>query len=120
MRNKKLKELTTIGQARKIAQEETEKKYDEIFAECAADVMHQTLANVLLCLERSYGFGEIRLKRFIKDLQGWNDVMNNPTALTGSWTTIDNIEYFKSKYGIDLRKEFEAEIQEKDGKIRKK
>lgn len=111
MRNKKFKALSTFGQAHKIAKEETEKRYQEIFSECAADVMQQTLANVLLCLERECGFGEIRLKRFVKALQSWCDVMNSPTEITGTWTTNDNIEYFKERYGIDLRKEFQAEIK---------
>ena len=41
MRNKKFKALSTFGQAHKIAKEETEKRYSEIFSECAADVMQQ-------------------------------------------------------------------------------
>lgn len=120
MRNNKLKQITTFSQAKRIVQQETQNQIGEIFAECAEDVMQQTIANVLLCLERSCGFGEIRLKRFVKDLQGWNDVMCTPTGLSRTWTTYDNIEYFKTKYGIDLRKEFYAEIQDSDGKFLKK
>ena len=112
MKNKRIKQLTTFGQARKIAQEETTKQYQTIFAECAADVMQQTLANVLLTLERDYGWKRKRLKKFIANLQGWNDIMSQPTELTKTWTTNDNIRYFQEKYSIDLRKVFEAEVAE--------
>lgn len=84
--------------------------YDEIFADCANDVMQQTLANVLLCLERDYGFGKKRLTDFVKQLQGWCDIMSQDTELTKAWSTDDNIEYFKKKYGIDVRECFSAEV----------
>lgn len=98
-------------EAFKIAQKEVSAKYDEIFADCAADVMQQTLANVLLCLERDYNFGKKRLSDFVKALQGWCDIMDSPTELTKGWTTNDNIKYFREKYGIDLKKEFSAEVR---------
>lgn len=85
----------------------------QVFADCAEDVMQQTLANVLLCLERDYGFKDKRLKDFVANLQGWIDIMSQPTELTKAWGTVDNIEYFKTKYGIDLRKEFVADIKKK-------
>jgi hypothetical protein len=36
--------------------------------------------------------------------------MSKPTEITKAWSTSENIEYFQHKYGIDLRKEFKAEI----------
>lgn len=100
-------------EAHKIAKQEVTAMYDQVFAECAEDVMQQTLANVLLCLERDYGFGTRRLKSFVKNLQRWCDVMSTPTEITKAWSTSENIEYFKSKYGIDLREEFKADVTKK-------
>lgn len=90
--------------------EQLTKQYAETYADCASDVMQQTLANVLLCLERNYGFGKKRLSDFVHALQMWCDVMDSPTERTGTWTTEDNIAYFKEKYGIDLKKEFQAVV----------
>lgn len=99
--------------ARQIAKEEVSRMYEQVFAECAADVMQQTLANVLLTLERDYGWKRQRLQGFVRNLQGWTDIMQTPTAITGTWSTNDNIAYFQNKYHIDLRKEFDAEVVKK-------
>lgn len=97
-------------EAHKIAKQEVTAMYDQVFAECAEDVMQQTLANVLLCLERDHDFDAEQLKDFVTNLQRWCEVMSKPTEITKAWSTSENIEYFKRKYGIDLRKEFKAEI----------
>ena len=98
------------SKARQIAQEEVGKIQSEIYRDCASDIMQQTLANVLLCLERDYGWRGQRLRGFVKNLQGWIDIMSTSTPLTDEWTTTDNIEYFCKQYGIDLKKEFVAEL----------
>lgn len=98
------------SEAVRIARAEVEKSYKQTFADCAADVMQQTLATVLLTLERSYGWKDKRLKDFVANLRCWVDAMERPTDLTGTWETTDNIDYFREVYGIDLRKEFEAEV----------
>lgn len=97
--------------ARVIAQEEVTKFYEDIFRECAADVMHQTIATFLLYLERDKGYGKKRLKDAVEAIKGWCDIMDNPGEGARGWSTVDNIEYFKKKYGIDLREEFKAEIK---------
>lgn len=97
--------------ARAIAKEEVTKQYQQIFADCAADVMHQTIATFLLYFERDLGYGKKRLKDIVEGVKGWCDIMDNPSELAGGWSTVDNIEYFKKKYGIDLREEFKAEIK---------
>lgn len=98
------------SEAVRIARAEVESHYKQTFAECAADVMQQTLATVLLTLERSYGWKEKRLREFVTNLRCWVDAMERPTELTGTWKTTDNINYFRDVYGIDLPKEFEAEV----------
>ena len=96
--------------ARQIAKEEVSRMYEHVFAECAADVMAQVMANVLLTLERDYGWRKERLATFIHNVQSWVDIMQKPSEITDTWSTNDNIDYFKKKYGIDLREEFKPEI----------
>ena len=97
-------------QARKIAKEEVSKLYEEVFSECAENVMQQVVSNVLLCLERDYGWRSKRLREFVQNLRGWCDIMQQDTPITKSWTTLDNIAYFLEKYNIDIKKEFQAEV----------
>ena len=87
---------------------EFERRYWEIFNDIASDVAQQALSNVLLVLEKSYGFGKVRLNRFLEDLKDMSEIMETPTPMTGRFTTADNIRYFRDKYGIDLR-EFKIE-----------
>lgn len=101
----------TRSEAKKIAREEVNSAYQELFAECAADVMQQVISNVLLCLERDYGWKKQRLDSFVHNLQSWCDIMQKSTEITKAWSTTDNIEYFKKKYLIDLREEFKAEVK---------
>jgi hypothetical protein len=97
-------------EAHKIAKQECEAMYEQVFQDCAEDVMQQTLANVLLSLERDYGWRSKRLREFVNNLKGWCDIMQTDTPITKAWTTNDNIDYFKTKYDIDLRKEFDVEV----------
>lgn len=98
-------------EAHRIAKQEVNAMYNEVFADCAADVMQQTLATVMLCLERDYGWKKQRLDGFVHNLQSWCDIMQKSTEITKAWSTTDNIEYFKKKYLIDLREEFKAEVK---------
>lgn len=100
----------TRSEAKKIAREEVNSAYQKLFAECAADVMQQVMSNVLLCLERDYDFSGDQLKEFIHNQHNWIEAMQEPTPFSRTWSTEDNIDYFKSKYGIDLGKEFTAEV----------
>lgn len=101
------------SEARKIAKQETEAMYEQIFADCASDVMQQVIANVLLSMERDYDYTEEQLKEFIHNVKRWINAMQEPSGLSRGWTTDDNIDYFKEQYGIDLRKEFVAEVSAK-------
>lgn len=100
----------TRSEAKKIAREEVNSAYQKLFAECAADIMQQVMSNVLLCLERDYDFSGDQLKEFIHNQHNWIEAMQEPTPFSRTWSTEDNIDYFKSKYNIDLRKEFTAEV----------
>ena len=106
MKNNKLKTVTNADQIRKMVKQEVALQYDEIYKECAENIMWQTLASVLLCLERTRDYREKRLKDFLNDLKNWIDVMNEPTDLNGKWNNNDNIIYFKEFYSYVTRREF--------------
>lgn len=104
----KARTLTTKKAIHEEIKREMESRHWEIFNSIASDIAQQTLSNVLLVLEKTYGFGKIRLERFLEDLKDMSEIMENPTQMTSRFTTIDNIRYFNDKYGIDL-KEFKIE-----------
>ena len=108
MKNNKLKTISNSDQIRKMVKQEVALQYDKIYEECAENIMRQTLASVLLCLERTRDYKKKRLNDFLNDLKNWIDVMNKPTDLNGKWNNNDNIIYFKEKYGIDLCEMFSA------------
>jgi hypothetical protein len=76
------------------------------------------MANVLVTLEKSYGFKEKRLKRILEDVEDMTQLMEKPTRLTHRFTSKDNIRYLFEKFGIDLKK-FRIEV-EQDTKRRSK
>lgn len=82
---------------------EFDRRYWEIFDNIASDVAQQALSNVLVVLEKSYGFGKIRLNRFVDDVRDMCGLMENPTPLTCRSTAVDNIRYLNDKYGINLK-----------------
>ena len=109
--NKKLKQLRTFGQAKQIAAEEIQRYKDELFAQNASEILQQVMAGVLITLEKCYGWKGKRLKDFCDAMKMYLDIMQNPDYLYEKWDNMDNIEYIKSEYGIDLREMFRAEVQ---------
>lgn len=93
----------------KFVRQELEKYYEEVFREVASDVAQQVLTNVLVTLEKSYGFGKKRLERFERDVEDMTQIMNTPTPISHRFTSTDNINYLNKKYGIDL-KQFKIEV----------
>ena len=85
--------------------------YRQVFRECAEDVMQQSIAAVLLTLDKCYGWKRQRLNQFVRDLQMMLDTMTKPTEISASWCNDDNIKYMH-RYGIDIRKEFKAQFDD--------
>ena len=104
----KARTLTTKQAIKAEVEREFEQRHWEIFQSIASDIAQQALSNVLFVLEKSYGFGKVRLNRFLEDLKDMSEIMETPSPMTGRFTTADNIRYFRDKYGIDLR-EFKIE-----------
>lgn len=111
MRNNKLKAITTRHQADLIAAEHVQRYKDELFAQNASEILQQVMAGVLITLEKCYGWKGKRLKDFCDAMKMYLDIMQSPDYLHEKWDNMDNIEYIKSEYGIDLREMFQAEVQ---------
>lgn len=110
MRNNKLKQLRTFGQAQKIAAEELQKYKEELFIKNASEILQQVMAAVLITHEKVYGWKGKRLSDFCGAMKMYLDTMQSPDYLHEKWDNEDNIDYLKSEYGIDLRELFQAEV----------
>ena len=106
----KARVLTDTNAIRKEVERQFSEKKFEVMQEIAPDVAQQVLSNVLITLEKSYGFKKRRLQSFLEQLKAMCELMDNPTHLTHRFDTDDNIAYLKDKYGIDLRTEFTFDV----------
>ena len=87
--------------------------YRQVFRECAEDVMQQAVAAAIITLDKCYGWKRKRLYDYMKNLQMILETMTKPTEITSAWSNDDNIKYLM-RYGIDIRKEFKAEVNDED------
>ena len=83
---------------------EVERKYKEIFDLAVDEVTYQIYAVMLTTLDKSYGFREKRLRKFIKEVEAIVKLMVSNSTRYGL-DAYKCEEYLKSKYGIDLRQE---------------
>lgn len=97
------------SEARRIAREEMEQYKFDVFSECAAEILQQSIAAVLITLEKCYGWKRQRLTEFMKSLQMYLDMMQEG-GISGEWDNDENIDYLKDVFEIDLRAEFQAEV----------
>lgn len=106
----KAKILTTTKDVKREVEREFSERKADLIHEIAPDLAGQILSNVLITLEKSYGFKKQRLKTFLDQLHATCDLMDKPTGLTHRWTVDDNIKYLKDKYDIDLKNEFTFDV----------
>lgn len=83
---------------------EVERKYKEIFDLAVDEVTYQIYAVMLTTLDKTYGWREKRLRRFIKEIEVIVKLMVSNSTRHGL-DAYKCEEYLKSKYGIDLRQE---------------
>ncbi len=102
----------TDRKIRQTCRQEYENLREEIFRECAHDIMTQALCVVYYTLIQK-GWREKRLKDFTAEIKATNDLMCNPSKLHHRFNSIDIEEMLKSKYGINLREEFKPTIEVK-------
>lgn len=109
----KARVITNVKEIREeVNRQMTEKKF-ELMQEIASELAVQVLANVLVTLEKSYGFKQKRLQGFVDNLKSMCDLMSNPLPITHRFDVDDNIDDLKEKYGIDLKKEFKFDVVKK-------
>ena len=110
MRNNKLKAITTRHQADLIAAEHVQRYKDELFAQNASEILQQVMAGVLITLEKCYGWKGKRLTDFKDNFKMYLETMRKPDYFNQAWDNDDNIKYVLDEFGIDLIKEFQAEV----------
>lgn len=103
----------TQEELKQAVQAEFEREHLNLYREATADITAQVLANVLVALEQNYGWKEKRLKDFINALHATEDSMVTPSPLHKTYTTLDNEEHIRKKFGIDLRAEFPPNVEVK-------
>ena len=87
-----------------------EKIFTEVYEKATAEITAQILATVFWTMSVEFGWGEKRLRALADALHDTEHLMINPSRLHHRFCGLDCEEYLKSKYGIDLRKEFKGEI----------
>ena len=91
----------------------SEKDYFIAFDKLAPDVAVQVLSTVLYTLDVCYGWKGERLRKFLDEFKGINDVMDDKSR---GFDHDDNYSYIKRKYGIDVKQAIEFETKRKKGR----
>lgn len=86
---------------------------EEVYTECANDIMIQCLSTVFWTLATNCGYGAGRLKKLAEMLHDTKDLMDNPSRLHHKFSGLECEQIIKEKYGVDLRAEFTAEVEVK-------
>lgn len=107
----KARVLTSEKDVRRVARQEYEEVREEIFKECADDIMAQALCTVFYTLVTAYGWRKQRLRNFADALHSTNDLMCNSSRLHHRFSPLDIEQTLKDKYSLDLRREFKADIE---------
>ena len=101
----------TDSKSRRIAREEYENMREEIFRQCADEIMAQAIATVLWTLQTRYGWKRKRLWDFANALLDTRDLMCKPSKLHHKFSPLDCIKELKDKYGMDIKKLFKAKVE---------
>lgn len=110
-KKQKVRVVTSEKDVRRASRSECEEYREEIFKECADDIMAQALCTVFYTLLTAYGWRKQRLRNFADALHATNDLMCNPSRLHHRFSPLDIEQTLKDKYSLDLRREFKANIE---------
>lgn len=95
------------------ARNEFDKFHEDVFRECADDIMVQCMITMFWTLATNFEFGKKRLHKLIDALHDTEQLMNNPSPLHHKFSALDLDNVLKDKYGIDIAREFKATIEVK-------
>ena len=87
--------------------DEYEKVRDEVYKEALSDVSSQLVSVFLFELNKTYGFGEKRLRDVMDGITSWFSLICDKSHWRGKFEAEDCIKYLKDKYNIDVDKEME-------------
>lgn len=89
--------------AKQAARQQQDELWDKAYAQAAADVAEQITAVHLYILAREFGFGEVRLKRFLEGCNNINSIMMLDSGILGKRISPDDAKrYVEEKYKLDL------------------
>lgn len=102
--------VVTLGESeirRKVA-EEFEKKKSLVYESVIHDVLPQFMAVCMCELNKEFGFGDQRLKRFLSGVSSQFVIME--CGILGTkYNPLDCLKYLNDRYDIDVDKEFSNE-----------
>ena len=88
----------------KTVREEYDKYSEEIFESCKRDIIAQLMAVCMTELNKEFGFGADRLKKFKRGVESLLVMMDKGVLFQGEATTQTCIDYIRDKFGVDLDK----------------
>lgn len=103
--------IITQADIRREAEREVLRRYDQMQQDICEDFATQLMSNILLVLDKTYGWRGKRLNDFVEAVVSFCEVMNNPTALNHRFTADDNYHYLIKKYNLDVKKKLRFNVK---------
>lgn len=94
--------LVPLSDIENKVREEFDKKTEQVYETVKQDIAAQLMATCCCVLHSSFGFGEIRLKRFKKELESYFGLMLENGICGKEFTPINCIEYMRKTFNIDF------------------
>lgn len=102
--NYKSKMFVTAADIEKEVKREYDAKIDTLYESVKQDVAAQIMAVCCTELQKEFGFGAARLKRFYSGVNTLFKIMATDGIFGREFNPINCIELLRDKYGIDLDK----------------
>lgn len=96
--------ITSHSEVKRLAEKEYLRLKDTVYENVIKDVIPQFTAVCLCVLNREYGFGMKRLKRFLDSVNSEFEIMDGG-FLGRNYDPLDCLKFLKEKYEIDVDKE---------------
>lgn len=94
--------VITAGEMKKNFEREYNARAQEMFEQIKRDVVAQLMATAMAELNKEFGFGKKRLRRFKAGVEGLFIAMARDGIMGREFTTQNCIDLMRDKYGIDL------------------
>lgn len=101
--NYKKKILVTVEDVKREVELECNSKIDSVYDEVKFDVASQVMAVCLLELNKEFGFGKDRLRKFKEGVDSLFIAMSNDGLMGRKFDAITCAEFIKDKYDLDIR-----------------